>query len=78
MGKGRVKMDNKKNNTESKTIEISNYCETCAFLCKCDKEYCPNHMSPYEARRINQKMEIERLRRIDEIYQRNIGGKIER
>lgn len=71
-------MDNEKNNTESKTNKISNYCETCAFLCKCDKEYCPNHMSPYEAKRMTQKMEIERLRHIDKMYQRKSGGKIKR
>lgn len=57
-------MDNEKN------PNISNYCETCAFLCKCNKEYCPNHMSSYEAKRMTRKMEMERFRRINEMYQR--------
>jgi hypothetical protein len=29
-------------------IKISDYCKACAFLCKTDKEYCPNHMDPAE------------------------------
>lgn len=42
-------------------IQISDYCKSCAFLCKTDKEYCPNHMDPAEAQRLAEKINIKRM-----------------
>lgn len=41
--------------------EISEYCKSCAFLCKTNKEYCPNRLSPYEAQKRMEKMYTDRL-----------------
>lgn len=45
-------------------IEISEYCKGCAFLCKTDKEYCPNRMTPYEAQKRAEKLEVERFKNL--------------
>lgn len=29
-------------------IKISEYCKGCSFLCKSDKEYCPNRKNSYD------------------------------
>ena len=42
-------------------IQISDYCKSCAFLCKTDKEYCPNHMNHDEAHRLAEKINIKRM-----------------
>lgn len=45
-------------------VEISEYCKGCAFLCKTDKEYCPNRMTPYEAQKRAEKLEVERFKNL--------------
>ena len=47
-------------------IKISDYCKSCAFLCKTDKEYCPNHMNPVEAQRKADEINILRMRKLAE------------
>lgn len=41
--------------------KISDYCKSCAFLCKTDKEYCPNRKSMKEAQHIVEQMYIKRM-----------------
>lgn len=43
-------------------VKISEYCESCAFLCKTDKEYCPNKLSPYEVQKRFELMQAARMR----------------
>lgn len=48
-------------------IKISDYCKSCAFLCKTDKEYCPNHMDPAEAQRMAEKINMKRMENLYKI-----------
>lgn len=48
-------------------VKISDYCKDCAFLCKTDKEYCPNKLSHYEAHKKAHLANIERMKKIDNL-----------
>ena len=49
------------------SVKISDYCKGCAFLCKTDKEYCPNRKSIEEAHRIAEQMNIKRMENLYKI-----------
>jgi len=48
-------------------VKISDYCKGCAFLCKTDKEYCPNRKSIEEAHRIAEQINIKRMENLYKI-----------
>lgn len=52
-------------NQEKHEVKISDYCKECYFLCKTDKEYCPNKMDYFQAKHRYELAQLKRLREID-------------